>query len=211
MILFLVTSCLAVVVQPCMESIPVNFPVFFPYTVFHCCTLPLFIVVYKTESAIPEKWGRGVEDMLSWTPWNFRFFYFTPGNSRQNKASSLETPLDPFMQKLLFDKNHWFQLLSTKNYWSISLFLISIILHISQPFHHVCCWQRNKMAFDVVRWKLYCYSSPSHLTQENFVSPSTSFLSFFLSFFLPFSFFGLLRSLLQICHQIHQKVLTKSP
>ena len=139
------------------------------------------------------------------------YFFNTPGNSISSNLRKHFLFLDPFMQKLLFDKNHWFQLLSTENYWSISLFLISIILHISQPFHHVCCWQRNKMAFDVVRWKLYCYSSPSHLTQENFVSPSTSFLSFFLSFFLPFSFFGLLRSLLQICHQIHQKVLTKSP
>ena len=26
------------------------------------------------------------------TPWNFEIFYFIPGNSRQNKASPLETP-----------------------------------------------------------------------------------------------------------------------
>ena len=26
------------------------------------------------------------------TPWNFSFFYFTPGNSRQNKAPPLEIP-----------------------------------------------------------------------------------------------------------------------
>ena len=50
--------------------------------------------------------------------------------------------LNLIMQKIFFDKNHWFQFLSTKNDWIISLFLISIaihsiILHISQPFHHV--------------------------------------------------------------------------
>ena len=37
--------------------------------------------------------------------------------------------LDLLVQKLFFDKNHWFQLLSTKNDWIISLFLISITLH----------------------------------------------------------------------------------
>ena len=37
------------------------------------------------------------------------------------------------MQKLCFDKNYWFQLLSTKNDKNVSLFLISIALHISQP------------------------------------------------------------------------------
>ena len=36
---------------------------------------------------------RGFEDILFWThlpPWTFSFFYFTSGNSRQNKAPPLE-------------------------------------------------------------------------------------------------------------------------
>ena len=60
-------------------------------------------------------------------------------------------------------------------------------------------------------WKLFCYSSPSHLIQETFVSPSALCLSFIFSF--PCS--DLLRPLLQICRvwltQTPQKVLTKSP
>ena len=43
--------------------------------------------------------------------------------------SSLMSFLDLLMQKHFFDKNHWFQLLSTKNDWIISLLLISITLH----------------------------------------------------------------------------------
>ena len=68
---------------------------------------------------------------------------------------------------------------------SISLLLISVTLHYlstipscmsavgeetSEP-ETSCC----------VRWKLYCYSSPSHLTPENFVSS--------FDFSLPFVFF----------------------
>ena len=46
-----------------------------------------------TKWAIPEKIETGVEDMLFWNPWNFSFFfYFTPGNSRQNKAQPLDIP-----------------------------------------------------------------------------------------------------------------------
>ena len=40
-----------------------------------------------------KKSNRGVEDILYWNPpWNFSFFYFTHGNSRQNKAHPLEIP-----------------------------------------------------------------------------------------------------------------------
>ena len=31
-----------------------------------------------------------VEDTLFWNTWNFSFSYFTPGNSRQNKAQPLD-------------------------------------------------------------------------------------------------------------------------
>ena len=100
--------------------------------------------------------------------------------------------LDLLVQKLFFDKNHWFQLLSTKNDWIVSLFLISITLH-SQPFYHVFCWRRS-FGF---RWKLYCYSSPSHITRENFVSRCSFCLSFFFSFLL----FELLRPLWAGLHE----------
>ena len=96
--------------------------------------------------------------------------------------------LDLLVQKLFFDKNHWFQLLSTKNDWIVSLFLISITLHlqsICQPFYHVFCWRRS-FGF---RWKLYCYSSPSHITRENFVSRCSFCLSFF--FFFVFGFWAI--------------------
>ena len=72
---------------------------------------------------------------------------------------------------------------------SISLLLISVTLHYlstipscrisavgeetSQP-ETSCC----------VRWKLYCYSSPSHLTPEHFVCSSAFCLSFVFFFFV---------------------------
>ena len=34
----------------------------------------------------------GFKDILFWTPRNFLVFYVTSGKSRENKASSLETP-----------------------------------------------------------------------------------------------------------------------
>ena len=44
--------------------------------------------------AIPEKiQTREFEDILFWkTHWNFSFFYFNTGNSRQNKAKPLDIP-----------------------------------------------------------------------------------------------------------------------
>ena len=92
--------------------------------------------------------------------------------------------LNLLMQKIFFDKNHWFQLLSTKNNWIISLFLISITLQRLSLGHSIMssfCWQK-KTIFDF-RWKIYCYSSPSHLTRENFVSRVALCLSFLFFFF----------------------------
>ena len=111
--------------------------------------------------------------------------------------------LDLLLQKLFLDKNHWFPL-STKNDLINSLLLISFTLIISL---RLLSAKEQTSAFDE---KLYCYSSPSHLSRENFVSPST----FCLSFVFLFSFFGLFRPLLQICRvwltQSQQNVLTKS-
>ena len=52
---------------------------------------------------------------------------------------------DLLVQEQFFYKSNWFQLLSTKNDWSISLLLIAIILRTSQHFYLVCCWQRKKL------------------------------------------------------------------
>ena len=104
--------------------------------------------------------------------------------------------LNLLMQKIFFDKNHWFQLLSTKNNWIISLFLISITLQRLSLGHSIMssfCWQK-KTIFDF-RWKIYCYSSPSHSREKILF---LGLLSVFLSF-SSFSVFGLMRPLLQIC------------
>ena len=52
------------------------------------------------------------------------------------------------MQKIFLDKNHWFQLRSTKNDWIISLFLISITLHSPSLSHSIMsffCWQNSNL------------------------------------------------------------------
>ena len=83
------------------------------------------------------------------------------------------------MQKIFFDKNHWFQLLSTKNDWIISLFFISITLHILSLSHSMMssfCWQKSNLWLSMKT--LLLYSSPSHLTRENSVSWVALCLSF---------------------------------
>ena len=99
--------------------------------------------------------------------------------------------LDLLVQKLFFDKNHWFQLLSTNNNWIISLLLISVTLHsLSASLSTIssCLLLAKNFGF---RWKLYCYSSPSHFTQKNFVSWFAFCLSFGVFFFFFFCFFCL--------------------
>ena len=89
------------------------------------------------------------------------------------------------------------------------MFWISITINISQRIHHVSAV--GKETSYALPWKLYCYSSPSHLTQGKFFS----LFAFCLSFAFLFSSFGLLRPLLQICRvwftQTYQKILTNSP
>ena len=55
--------------------------------------------------------------------------------------------LNLLVKKIFFDKDHWFQLLSTKNDWIISLFLISITLHSLSLGHSIFsfCWQKNNL------------------------------------------------------------------
>ena len=88
--------------------------------------------------------------------------------------------------------------------------------HCSQSQSHYVSLNHSIMSVvgeetnSMLRWKLYCYCSPSYLKRENSVSLS----AFCLSSFFLFSFFSLLRLLPQICRvwltQISQKVLTKS-
>ena len=90
------------------------------------------------------------------------------------------------VQKLFFDKSHCFQLLSIKIDWIMSLFLISVTLH-SLFLNHSIMISVGKEASFSLRWKLYCYSSPSHLTRENLLSRSVFCFSFifFVSAFWP--------------------------
>ena len=62
------------------------------------CLCMFFDHVHQPKSiekwAIPEKIQTGgIKDIIFWkNPWNFSFFYFIPGNSRQNKAQPLDIP-----------------------------------------------------------------------------------------------------------------------
>ena len=67
-----------------------------------------------------------------------------------------------------------------QNWLIISLSLISVTLYMTrsiwQLFHHVFCLQVKTASFGF-RWKLYCYTSSSHLTRENFVCRFGLYLS----------------------------------
>ena len=90
--------------------------------------------------------------------------------------------LDLLVQKVFFDKNHWFQLPSTKNEWIISLFLISITLHSLSVSHSIMssvCKKENKL------WpSMKTIFSPSQPMRENFVSRFTLCLSFIFFVFV---------------------------
>ena len=70
----------------------------------------------------------------------------------------------------------------------ISLLLIPQHYFTYQPFHHVCLLLATKLASQkqayCLWWKLFCYSSLSHLTPETFISPSALCLSFVLFVFV---------------------------
>lgn len=68
---------------------------------------------------------------------------------------------DLLVQEQFFYKSNWFQLLSTKNDWSISLLLIAIILRTSQHFYLVCCWQRKKLRASMKTLLLLLAKSPN--------------------------------------------------
>ena len=68
---------------------------------------------------------------------------------------------DLLVQEQFFYKSNWFQLLSTKNDWSISLLLIAIILLTSQHFYLACCWQRKKLRASMKTLLLLLAKSPN--------------------------------------------------
>ena len=92
--------------------------------------------------------------------------------------------LNLLKQKIFFDKNHWFQLLSTKIDWIISLFLISTTLHHS--FIPPCFPSVGK---PLIFHKNFI-ATPQQLTQRKKIL-FLGLLYVFLWFF-SFSFFGLL-------------------
>ena len=125
--------------------------------------------------------------------------------------------LNLLVQKLFFDNSSLtLQLISATFYLkSISLLLITArLLYLSTISSCMSAAGEETSEPEIsycLRWKLFCYSSPSHLTPETFVSPS----ALCLSLFFLFAFSGLLRPLSQTFRvwltQTPQKVLTKSP
>ena len=81
---------------------------------------------------------------------------------------------------------HWLQLLSNKNEWFISLCLVLITLHSLSLRHSIMSSVGKKTSFGFW-WNLFCYSSSSHLTRENFVSRFVLCLSFICSAFFFWS------------------------
>ena len=68
--------------------------------------------------------------------------------------------------------------------------LSNITLSLNHPIMYACYWRRNQRARNKLlpSMKTFCYSSPSHLTSETFVSPSALclFFQFFVFVFQPF-------------------------
>ena len=97
------------------------------------------------------------------------------------------------MQKLFFDNSSLtLQLISAPYYFkSISLLLITATLPYLSTISS-CMSAAGEEASEpeishCVRWKMFCYSSPSHLTPETFVSPSALCLSFVFFIFVLWS------------------------
>ena len=93
--------------------------------------------------------------------------------------------LDLLVQKLFFDKNHWFQLLSTNNNWIISLLLISVTLHsLSASLSTIpsCLLLAKKLWFSMKTLLLLLTKSP-YARKICFL---VCFLSFFRFFFFVF-------------------------
>ena len=118
------------------------------------------------------------------------------------------------MQKIFFDENHWFQLFSTKNNWTISLLLISNTLHSLSLGHSIMdhvflLFWKNNLWLSRKTLSLLFTKSPN-ARKFSFSSCSLTFFRFFRLRFLAywdhyckFAKFDSLKPL--------QNVLTKSP
>ena len=113
------------------------------------------------------------------------------------------------MLKIIFDENHWFQLLSTKSSWIILLFLISITLHSLSLGHSIMssfCWQKKNLWLLMKTLLLLLTKSPN-ARKFCFLGCSLSFFRFrFLAYWDHYCKFARFDSL-----ETLQNVLTKSP
>ena len=91
--------------------------------------------------------------------------------------------LDLLVQKLFFDKNHWFQLLSTKNDWLVSLFLISITLHSLSVNHSIM----SSVGEEALAFDENFIATPHQVTLREKIL-FLGVLSVFLFFFFRFCF-----------------------
>ena len=85
---------------------------------------------------------RSVEDILFWkSPWNFSIFYFTPGNSRRNKAPTQKIPQIFLLLDLLESQGQKPRRLEIPDYlflvtlWNCTSFLIN-----PWKFHMLFLW-----------------------------------------------------------------------
>ena len=104
--------------------------------------------------------------------------------------------LDLLVQKLFFDKNHWFQLLSTKNDWIVSLFLISITLHSLSVNHSIM----SSVGEEALAFDENFIATPHQVTLREKIL-FLGVLSVFLFFFFSFLLFELLRPLWAGLHE----------
>ena len=94
--------------------------------------------------------------------------------------------LDLLVQKLFFDKNHWFQLLSTKNDWIVSLFLISITLHSLSVNHSIM----SSVGEEALAFDENFIATPHQVTLREKIL-FLGVLSVFLFFFFVFAFWAI--------------------
>ena len=121
--------------------------------------------------------------------------------------------LNLLMQKIFFDKNQWFQLLSTKSKWIISLFLISIILHSLSLDHFIVSsffWQKKNNPWLSMKTLLLHLTKSPNARKFCFSGCCLSFFRFFrfryLAYWDHYCKFARFDSLKPL-----QNVLIKSP
>ena len=125
--------------------------------------------------------------------------------------------LNLLLQKLFFDNSSLTpQLISAPYYFkSISLLLITATLpYLSTILSCMSATGEETSEPEIshcVRWKMFCYSSPSHLTPETFVSPSALCLSFIFFVIVFWLIETTIANLQGLTHSNPSKSTTKSP